>query len=550
MPRLLMLLATLFSAAASVPFRIDCVDGQTGRGVPLVKLTTSGYISYYSDSAGVVAFDEPGMLGGPVFFLVTSDGYANAATPPGSPQPGVLLETMPGGRATVVLNRTQPAERVYRLTGGGLYRDTILVGGTAPVAEPLLSRAGVLGQDSLMGLVYKNRSFWFFGDTECPAGPRNSDCQHYGMFTTGATADAAQPGLQPPSLAYFTSNNSRDPGGMGRKGRPDKAMIEVWNPHSFSHPKPMLAGPGIIPNFADNSWVGSATVIKEAGEEKMYLTYVCPNTQLQGLALWSDEDEHFRPVHGPGYAMRYSGAQWVQKLKPADEGYAYYASAFANVRVKAMTAAIEDPAQYEYFTPCHAIHQGGCNVSMGAASWGWKRSDLGKPGGGGQWQKFGPLEERAAIVQGRLRAADARMQVRDRATGKPLQPAGVTGLTVAELDLAHAAEVPTLLARGSVNWNAYRSKYVLVADQSTPQRTGGSNRGQPSVYGELWYCEVGRCSLGSSSSLALSCLLLSLLLFFWFWFLMLFVLCRLFLCTNLTRLLPAGQRDHRAVDGL
>ena len=45
------------------PFRIKCVDSATGRGVPLVQLTTSGYISYYSDSAGVVAFDEPGMLG-------------------------------------------------------------------------------------------------------------------------------------------------------------------------------------------------------------------------------------------------------------------------------------------------------------------------------------------------------------------------------------------------------------------------------------------------------------------------------------------------------
>jgi hypothetical protein len=28
-----------------------------------------------------------------------------------------------------------------------------------------------------------------------------------------------------------------------------------------------------------------------------------------------------------GRAMRYSGAQWVQRLKPGDEGHAYYASA-------------------------------------------------------------------------------------------------------------------------------------------------------------------------------------------------------------------------------
>ena len=89
-----------------------------------------------------------------------------------------------------------------------------------------------------------------------------------------------------------------------------------------------------------------------------YLTYVCPNTQLQGLAVWDEEAENFVPICRekgcPGYAMQYSGAQWVQLLRPGDEGYAYYASAFANVRVKASFAAIEDPSQYEFFTPCNA----------------------------------------------------------------------------------------------------------------------------------------------------------------------------------------------------
>jgi hypothetical protein len=143
-----------------------------------------------------------------------------------------------------MLNRTQAAERIYRLTGGGLYRDSLLTGLSAPIAEPLLSSAGVLGQDSLMGVVYRGKSYWFFGDTECPQGPRNSDCQFYGKFTTGATAPATGLGLAPPSLRYFTSNNSRDPGGMAKSGRPDAASIALWNPHGFAHPKAMLAGPG------------------------------------------------------------------------------------------------------------------------------------------------------------------------------------------------------------------------------------------------------------------------------------------------------------------
>ena len=55
----------------------------TTEKVPLVHLKTSGYISYYSDSGGVVAFDEPGLVGLDVYFVVESDGYVRQPlTPP------------------------------------------------------------------------------------------------------------------------------------------------------------------------------------------------------------------------------------------------------------------------------------------------------------------------------------------------------------------------------------------------------------------------------------------------------------------------------------
>ena len=97
LPLLLLLsLLTRATGSASGPFRIDVVDLETGRGVPLVHLETSGYVSYYTDSAGVVAFDEPGLLGRHVFFRVTSDGYINSFNLPGSPDTGVLLATRAG----------------------------------------------------------------------------------------------------------------------------------------------------------------------------------------------------------------------------------------------------------------------------------------------------------------------------------------------------------------------------------------------------------------------------------------------------------------------
>lgn len=62
-------------AAELRPFRIEVVDRETGRGVPLVELRTVHQVRYVTDSNGIVAFDEPGLLGRKVFFHVKSHGY-------------------------------------------------------------------------------------------------------------------------------------------------------------------------------------------------------------------------------------------------------------------------------------------------------------------------------------------------------------------------------------------------------------------------------------------------------------------------------------------
>src|SRR4051794_5291174 len=49
-------------------FAIEVVDEQSERGVPLVQLQTTYGTRYYTDSAGLVAFHEPGLMGKRVFF--------------------------------------------------------------------------------------------------------------------------------------------------------------------------------------------------------------------------------------------------------------------------------------------------------------------------------------------------------------------------------------------------------------------------------------------------------------------------------------------------
>src|SRR6266700_377023 len=71
----LFLLISLGRAATNDCFKITVVDEQTGSGVPLVELRTVNDISLWTDSNGIIAFDEPGLMGQEVYFHVKSHGY-------------------------------------------------------------------------------------------------------------------------------------------------------------------------------------------------------------------------------------------------------------------------------------------------------------------------------------------------------------------------------------------------------------------------------------------------------------------------------------------
>ena len=55
------------SDTAPRPFAIEVIDEATLRGVPLVELTTTSGVTYVSDSAGLVAFDDPAFMKQRVF---------------------------------------------------------------------------------------------------------------------------------------------------------------------------------------------------------------------------------------------------------------------------------------------------------------------------------------------------------------------------------------------------------------------------------------------------------------------------------------------------
>jgi hypothetical protein len=308
-------LAAACRAAAPASFEIDVLDAGTGRGIPLVELETTHHTRWVTDNAGRIAFDEAGLLGRRVFFFVQSPGYESPRD--GFGMEGLALATEPGGKAEIRLRRTQIAERLYRVTGAGLYRDSLLLGHSAPLREPLLN-AGVLGQDSAQAAAYRGRIHWFWGDTTRSEYPLGN------FLTTGAVSDPpGQGGLAPSvgvDLRYETGTN-----GFARPMAPD-------------------FGEGMV-------WVDGLCVVPDAQERPHLIVHYARMKSLEmrlghGIAEYDDETRSLRKVReiADTETWRYPGGQAEIR-----DGHVYFAAPYPFVRAPARFEALLDPASYEAY---------------------------------------------------------------------------------------------------------------------------------------------------------------------------------------------------------
>lgn len=404
-------------------FAIEVVDDQTGRGVPLVELSTVSNVRYWTDSNGLVAIDDPALIGRRVFFHVRSDGYEFPAD--GFGFRGKTLEVSPAGHATLRLRRLNIAERLYRLTGEGIYRDSVLLGRPAPTSQPLLN-AEVVGQDSVQSIVYRGKIHWFFGDTN----RQSYAIGHFG--TSGATSELpSRGGLDPEvgvDLNYFT------------------------NDKGFSRPVFKPAG-------AQLKWLDGLMVLKdEQGRERLIAK--CDTrkslTELldRQLMVFNDQTDSFEPLcsvplDAPLYVR---GHPFQAEVK--GKTYCYFCDPFPSTRVAADWASIKDTHQYEAFTPLIPGSRGkGSDLTFerdaaGKMLWAWKRDTA-------------PLtyEQQAALIRsGKMKPEEAHFSPLDVETGKPIY-----------------------LATGSVCYNEYRHRWIMIATQ-----WGGKS----SFLGEVWYSEA------------------------------------------------------------
>jgi len=405
-------------------FRVQVVDEQTGRGVPLVELRTINNIRHLTDSNGTVAFYEPGLMDLNVFFYV--EGYGYEFPKNGFGFAGTTLHVKTGGSAILKIKRINIAERLYRITGQGIYRDSILTGQPVPLKEPILNGL-VMGQDSVQTCIYRGRLFWFWGDTNKPSYP-------LGNFATSGAISAlpGRGGLDPSvgiDLEYFVDDR-----GFAKRICP-------------------LPEPGMV-------WLdGLFTVHDKQGNERLVAKYArmksLGEAYERGLVVFNDKTDCFeRLVKGGPDLLLFPDVGHPFYVEVDGQPYYYFATPFplaVRLRVKADWQHITDPNAYELYT----------SLSLDRLADNIESRDL-KTDKCFRWIATRDLvagkQYPKKVVIEALRKEKEAAPLYDIETGKVVSP--------------HA---------GTVYWNCFCQRWVMIAVQQY---------GEPSFLGEVWYAQA------------------------------------------------------------
>tara|TARA_R110002167_G_scaffold59310_1_gene168005 strand:- start:361 stop:1881 length:1521 start_codon:yes stop_codon:yes gene_type:complete len=386
-------------------FQLQVIDSESKRGISLVELKTVNQILYVTDSNGIAAIDEPGLMNQDVFFYVRSHGYEFPTD--GFGYQGKKIKVIPGGKTVLELKRINLAERLYRITGEGIYRDSLLTDAEIPIAQPVLN-GKVLGSDSVVNVKFKDRVYWFWGDTNQPGYP-------LGNFSVpGAVSDLPDEGGLPVqqgiNLNYF----------LDQKGFAKKTCD--------------MPGPG--PTWID----GLVALRDELGNERLFAKYVKIKGLLtvyeRGLVEFNDELKKFEkrqvfdfnaPLYPVGHPVKY---------EMDGHDYILFGLAAPLIRVQANHDDLADLKQYETYS----------YLKSGTETENWKvdRDDAGKLRY--QWRKnVPPLTsdlEKKLIKQGQIKQQEQYFHLRDLETKERIE-----------------------IQNSSVAWNEYRGKWTMIGLQ-------------------------------------------------------------------------------------
>jgi hypothetical protein len=391
-------------ASSSDWFAIRVVDAETKRGVPLVELKTVNHLRYYTDSNGWVAFREPGLMNRQLFFHIRSHGYEYPKD--GFGYRGKRLQTTPGTEAVLKLKRLNVAERMYRVTGAGIYRDSHLLGKGVPIKQHLLN-GSVFGSDSVVTAVYGGRLYWFWGDTNRPSYPLGN---FHVPFATSLLPDEG--GLDPSmgvDLTYDVGDNG------------------------FASEVARMPGKG-------PTWIDGLVVLPDKQQQvRLLAQYVKIKAPLEvyerGVVEFDDKQQRFihRTTLSKNALLFPHGHPFLHETEEGQE-YVYFAGGMPLVRVRATLESYLNPEKYETYT---LLPGGPDGVVQRHPGGGLKRA----------WQRGRPKHDLKQINQlisdKQITSAESPLHLVDVETGKPL-----------------------LTQHGSVYWNSHRHRWIMVISQS------------------------------------------------------------------------------------
>lgn len=420
-------LVPALSASSSPYFRILVIDQETGRGIPAVRVQTINRGQYWTDNNGVVAFSEPDLLNQKVWFSVESHGYVFESNTFGIQ--GVALDIQPGGQAVIAMRRVNLAQRLYRLTGSGMYRDSLLLGDKVPpIPEP--GKVPVLGQDGGDMTLFKGRYYWLWGDTAIASFP-------LGIFQcTAAIADLPEKGGLDPDDGVILHYFRKEDGNI-------RSVLNL----------PFEGGKA--------DWYGRPRVARDKKGAEHFLTeYARVDAsmapQAQGLLEYSEKTGYFEllaqfPNH-PSF-IGGGGGSTVFRHTVKGKDFFYSPGPLPVVRYPAEYELQGDIDLREAFTCLkEENHDKPTQASLerdksGKPRWSWKKNA--RPMSHPQMDKL--------VKAGLLKEEERWFSLHDIDTGKFVIP-----------------------HQGSVYWNPYRGRWVSIFVQFFGE----------TIVGEVWYSEA------------------------------------------------------------
>ncbi|MDD3001221.1 MAG: hypothetical protein PHF29_05645 [Candidatus Riflebacteria bacterium] len=399
--------AVVYGHSTTAPFMIRFVDEADGQPVPLVEIEAFNALRLVSDNLGYIAVQEPDLVGKKVRFLVRGNGYEYDKTDFFG-EKSINPEVVPGRVLQIKLRRSMPAKRLYRITGAGRYRDSVLGGIIKPESAGGLP-GKVVGLDSAIPVWWNNKLYCFWGDTLCT--------DRMNLSASGGIVRAAQKGDASAALDIeFFTNNEGYVKPMIDTGSPGFVWIEAVLPFKSGGGSEVLAARYVKHKTLD-----------EAVETGFALFR--PNTQNFSVIKKIKSQRHHKSAHAAAVSYMGRSGYAIQPWEMTLEGL----------------AGFMNPDSYYAYT-CLQPAKANEGVEIDKMRYSVNRDETGKV--------------RYGWVRGGL-ACNPRLQT--KLCDMKVLKQDEKWLFLTNIETGKE----TVDFNGSINWNPYRQRWIMIAQGET-----------------------------------------------------------------------------------